>query len=156
MQQDLCVAGAKKGANESKRARGMPHFCEVGAAILQLHRFIGHGGVYWLRGDRFFQGSGVSQRIGMHRDGTFVHPLANGIGKLPIVKRCPGGYRVEQGGEGVPSDMGFGDITENSLVCFMQGSYLDGNTVHGPHDKTDVETSLEPIVALCFLSPPRV
>lgn len=34
--------------------------------------------------------------IGMHIDGTFVHPLANGIGKLPIVKRCPGGYRVEQ------------------------------------------------------------
>jgi len=82
MQQHSCVAGAKDGANESKRARGMPHFCEVGAAILQLHRFIGHGGVYWLRGDRFFQGSGVAQPIEMRKDGTFVDPLANGMGKF--------------------------------------------------------------------------
>ena len=70
-----CVARSKR-RSKSKQVRawhGMAHFCEVGATILQLHRFVGHGDVYRLKSDRGFQGSRwcSANIIGMRAEWTF-------------------------------------------------------------------------------------
>ena len=70
-----CVARSKR-RSKSKQVRawhGMAHVCEVGATILQLHRFVGHGDVYRLKSDRGFQGSRwcSANIIGMRAEWTF-------------------------------------------------------------------------------------
>jgi hypothetical protein len=91
-----------------------------------------------------------------------VHPLSNGMCKLPLVKRCPGGYRVGQWQRGCePCDETTAlvcvlDITEKSFTCFMQGSYLDAITAPRPvteHFTDVVRPVWNPCAVVFFLAP---